>query len=136
MRRSGAWVLLAAMALLGGCTAGGAEFAPLAADAGKGVVYVYTLDHDMLAQGPRILIDGREAGKLEPLGHIAVEVAPSHHSITTTAIVLFKQKPAEVDMAAGQSLYLRFDSFRGSLLTQMPADIARDEIRATRASTS
>jgi hypothetical protein len=131
----GAWVLLAAaVALLGGCTAGGAEFTPRAAGAGKSVVYVYTLDHDMLAQSPQIIIDGREVGKLKPLGHIAVEVEPGHHSVTTTAVVLFKWKPVDIDVAAGESLYLRYDSFRGSLLTQMPADIARDEIRATRMS--
>jgi hypothetical protein len=59
---------------------------------------------------------------------------PGHHSITTTALVLFKQKPVEVDVAAGQSLYLRFDGFRGSILMQMPADIAREEIRTTRQS--
>src|SRR5438105_148882 len=106
MRRSGAWALLAAVALLGGCTAGGAEFTPLAVDAGKGAVYVYTLDHDMLAQSPRIVIDGREVGNIEPLGHIAIKVDPGHHSIATTAFVLFKQKPVEVDVAAGQSLYL------------------------------
>jgi Protein of unknown function (DUF2846) len=125
-------VVLLMGGLLASCTAGGAEFAPLTAHADKGVVYVYTLDHDMLS--PQVVIDGREVGRLEPLGHMSVEMNPGHHSITTTALVLFKQKPVEVDVAAGQSLYLRFDGFRGSILMQMPADIAREEIRTTRQS--
>jgi hypothetical protein len=130
------WGWLAGALALSSCTAGGGDFVPLAADPGKGVLYVYTLDNDMLAQSPQIVVDGNQVGKVKPLGHLVVEVKPGHHEVATTAFTLFKQKPVAIDISAGESLFLRYDSFRGSLLTPMPADIAQEEIRATRASTS
>jgi hypothetical protein len=134
MRSASRWGMLALALTLAGCTAGGAGFSPLAAGPGKAVIYVYTLEDDMMTQSPQIVIDGREVGTLKRLGHLAFEVEPGHHAVATTAVVLFKQKPVEIDVAAGQNLYLRFDSFRGSMLTQMPPDIAGDEIKSTRAS--
>src|SRR5262245_18134773 len=140
MTRFGRSALLAAMLALAGCASGESGFSPLAEESGKGAIYVYTLDDDFLEQSPAIALDGREVGRLEPRGHRKFRVEPGRHSVSVTAALLLvipvKGKAVEVDVPAGEGVFLRVDSFRGYTVTQMPADIARDEIATTRTSST
>jgi hypothetical protein len=134
-RRHSALLALALFLALGACAASGDNFAPLATEGGKGAIYVYTLDDNYdLQPAPKVVVDGQPAGRLKPRGHLRFPVEPGKHSVRIdSSIYLIPIKDGvEVEVKPGGSAYVRIDAFRVKKLIVMPADLAQDELKATR----
>jgi hypothetical protein len=104
---------------------------------GKGAIYVYTLDDTYdLQTAPKVSLDGKAAQSLKPRGHLRFAVEPGKHTVRIeSSVYLIPVKDGvEVEVKPGGSAYVRIDAFRVKKLLVMPADLARDEIKATRGS--
>jgi len=134
-RKLPAFLAVALLLALGACAASGDNFAPLTTEGGKGAIYVYTLDDNYdLQTAPKVSLDGQVAGRLKPRGHLRFPVEPGKHTVRIeSSVYLIPMKDgAEGEVKPGGSAYVRIDAFRVKKLIVMPADLAQDELKATR----
>jgi hypothetical protein len=150
--RRAALAALLSLAVSGCVTATGSEFTPMAARSGGGVIYVYAPgEFGGYGEGPIIVVDGEETGKLQNEGFIAVPVRAGSHTVTMHSVLASIRMPGyerTVSVSPGGSAYFRierkFDSmaFSGggayaiyvNDFQQVPNNVGREEIARTRQS--
>ena len=139
---------------LAGCagTAAGPEFKPVAAPSGGGVIYIYALGGFAgYGEAPVFLVDGKDAGKLQNKGFLAVPVRAGAHRVTMRSVIVGLQLPGSdktVKVGPGGSAYFRIDrrfdsmSYAGGVYTpvyinemkRVPNGTGRKEIAQTKKS--
>lgn len=103
---------------LGACVtvADGPSFKPVAAGGGKGVAYVYSVGG--IGESPVIGVDGKEAGRLQAKGYIAIPVSAGTHKITMRTVVLGMKmlgRDVEVNVPSGGAVYLKVEREYGGM---------------------
>jgi hypothetical protein len=137
--------LLLLLVALSGCsytTTLGPEFAPVATDSSKSIVYLYRPEKLVAWMKPvHVAIDGEE--RIVMVGGYAVmAVTPGPHRVlaystyTAQNYITYGHGPSkwsgitDISPAAGDSIYIRLGaSFGSTEVTQVPAAEAMDEIR-------
>lgn len=127
-------VLLALAACANGPTlqASQARVPPVSADRGRVYFYRTASPFGSVIQ-PSVRLDGAVVGESIPNGVFFCDVAPGHHTVSVKSEV---EKSAEVDVAAGESSYVKMDQGMGWLYARVQIEVVPPGTGASEAAAS
>jgi hypothetical protein len=103
---------LLSLLLLAACSATGADFQPVAATPGKGVVHVYrTSNFWGYGDAPQVTVDGKAIGTLRNAGFLTAQVEPGTHVIEVRTFMQFLGgRKIKVNVEPGGKYYYKVHS--------------------------